>query len=398
MSMDIDDGKPLTAFMVYAGRMREKVLEENPHGTAVDLGRQLVLKWQALPEGSKKVYHDIAQDDAKRFYRQRKEYAEMSSKKEKMSQIISKLKQESKPSNYEKAPKLAMSAYMFYSKAARKRFKQLNPRASFGDLGKLIGVGWRNLSPAERKPFEELAAQDRERHAEQKSIYLERMVRKRESEMSNGNAKRAKMSDIQNNSSASSPGELSRSKEGNVAEFRSLSTLNPEEVDALISSDLLKGVNETTTDKARPSHKPNIPEPLQAGKTSGASAAKKVVPVPDTQRRVHMSVPRPPPMVHGVVRPNGVQHFTESYRRLPAPHGSGSHYSYVPHAAASHFVVIEQGYSGLPHHAPAGLRSPAAYARGVPIQQVPRASSASSEGVASASMGVKGSPRNISGG
>ena len=50
-----------------------------------------------------------------------------------------------------KAPKRALSAYMFFSQDWRERVKAENPDAGFGEIGKLLGARWKELSDEEKK-------------------------------------------------------------------------------------------------------------------------------------------------------------------------------------------------------------------------------------------------------
>jgi hypothetical protein len=50
-----------------------------------------------------------------------------------------------------KAPKRALSAYMFFSQDWRERVKAENPDAGFGEIGKLLGARWKELSDDEKK-------------------------------------------------------------------------------------------------------------------------------------------------------------------------------------------------------------------------------------------------------
>ncbi|KAI6118486.1 hypothetical protein EDD16DRAFT_1480919 [Pisolithus croceorrhizus] len=43
-------------------------------------------------------------------------------------------------------PKRALSAYMFFSQDWRERIKTENPDAGFGEVGKLLGAKWKELS------------------------------------------------------------------------------------------------------------------------------------------------------------------------------------------------------------------------------------------------------------
>jgi len=70
-----------------------------------------------------------------------------------------------------KAPKRALSAYMFFSQDWRERIKAENPEASFGEVGKLLGAKWKELEEEEKKPYIEQAARDKSRAEQEKSEY-----------------------------------------------------------------------------------------------------------------------------------------------------------------------------------------------------------------------------------
>lgn len=76
-------------------------------------------------------------------------------------------------------PKRALSAYMFFVQDWRERVKSENPDATFGDVGRLLGAKWKEMSPAEKKPYEDKAQADKERSARENAVY-------------NGNKKKAK--------------------------------------------------------------------------------------------------------------------------------------------------------------------------------------------------------------
>ncbi|KAJ7353659.1 high mobility group box domain-containing protein [Mycena albidolilacea] len=69
------------------------------------------------------------------------------------------------------APRRAMSAYMFFSREWRDAVRAENPDAPFGEIGKLIGVKWKELDDEGRKPYMELATKDKTRAEEEKRVY-----------------------------------------------------------------------------------------------------------------------------------------------------------------------------------------------------------------------------------
>ncbi|KAJ2017691.1 Non-histone chromosomal protein 6 [Coemansia sp. RSA 455] len=70
-------------------------------------------------------------------------------------------------------PKRALSAYMFFSKAMRKTVQEENPEVSFGQIGKILGDKWKNLSDAAKAPYNAEAEKDKVRYANEKASHVE---------------------------------------------------------------------------------------------------------------------------------------------------------------------------------------------------------------------------------
>ncbi|OCF59277.1 non-histone chromosomal protein 6 [Kwoniella mangroviensis CBS 10435] len=68
-------------------------------------------------------------------------------------------------------PKRALSAYMFFVQDYRERIKAENPDASFGDVGKLLGLKWKEMSAGEKKPYEDKAQADKARADKENAVY-----------------------------------------------------------------------------------------------------------------------------------------------------------------------------------------------------------------------------------
>jgi hypothetical protein len=45
----------------------------------------------------------------------------------------------------------ALSAYMFFVQDYRERIKSENPDVTFGEVGRLLGAKWKEMTPAEKK-------------------------------------------------------------------------------------------------------------------------------------------------------------------------------------------------------------------------------------------------------
>jgi hypothetical protein len=69
------------------------------------------------------------------------------------------------------APKRPCSPYMFYCKEARPVVKVESPEATFGEVGKILGMQWAELSDVEKLPFNNLSVADSMRYRDEKAAY-----------------------------------------------------------------------------------------------------------------------------------------------------------------------------------------------------------------------------------
>ena len=63
------------------------------------------------------------------------------------------------------------SAYMYFTSAKRSEVKEANPDAAFGDIAKLLGKAYKELSDAEKEPYEEMARKDKARYKREMADY-----------------------------------------------------------------------------------------------------------------------------------------------------------------------------------------------------------------------------------
>jgi high mobility group protein B2 len=68
-------------------------------------------------------------------------------------------------------PKRNMSAYFLYSVDIRPTVKEENPKATFGDIAKIISAQYKALSDSERKSWENKAAADKARYENAMETY-----------------------------------------------------------------------------------------------------------------------------------------------------------------------------------------------------------------------------------
>jgi hypothetical protein len=68
-------------------------------------------------------------------------------------------------------PKKPLSGYFFFSTSQRRRLKEEKPELDFGGLSKELGRRWALLPPDQRKPYEQMAEDDRDRYATEVKTY-----------------------------------------------------------------------------------------------------------------------------------------------------------------------------------------------------------------------------------
>lgn len=58
---------------------------------------------------------------------------------------------------------------MFFSSEQRPRIRSQHPDDSLGDVAKKLGLLWKQMSKEDKKPYEKMAAKDKERYLEEVS-------------------------------------------------------------------------------------------------------------------------------------------------------------------------------------------------------------------------------------
>ena len=61
-------------------------------------------------------------------------------------------------------PKKPITAFMAFSSAMRASVKEKNPSASFGEIAKIVGQDWKNLSESEKNKYNKLVDEDKKRY------------------------------------------------------------------------------------------------------------------------------------------------------------------------------------------------------------------------------------------
>ncbi|KAL9932504.1 hypothetical protein V8E36_008621 [Tilletia maclaganii] len=69
------------------------------------------------------------------------------------------------------APKKAKSAYIIFCSEHRDRVKAENPTAGFGDVGRILGAKWKDMSDKDKAPFLKAQEKDKIRAQREEEAY-----------------------------------------------------------------------------------------------------------------------------------------------------------------------------------------------------------------------------------
>ena len=141
-------GERLTPFMLFFCEEKSAVQAVHPQLAPHEVSALIAEKWKTLSPEKSRAYSVLSAT-----------YAE-----QKKTALTNPKKRKERREKDPKAPKSATSAYMYFSKHHRMLLKQENSDLTFGDLGKTVGAMWNAASPEEKKPFEDLAAEDKTRY------------------------------------------------------------------------------------------------------------------------------------------------------------------------------------------------------------------------------------------
>lgn len=158
-----------SAYTFYMKDRQAKIKEENPELSFGQISTKVGIEWKAMSDEEKKPYTKLAEEDKKRFDREKAESPELfekggSNKKQK------KKKNEKDPN----APKKNKNSYMFFSQEIRpKVIEELGPEMSkkVTVVQQVVGTRWKQLSPEEKTPYEEMAKKDKERYTKELEEY-----------------------------------------------------------------------------------------------------------------------------------------------------------------------------------------------------------------------------------
>ena len=204
--------------MMFVRDKREEIKRQNPNATFGDLAKMQVERWKAMSEDEKAPFMKQSEEDKARYLKEKQEYDAGQDKKEESKSDGSSSEEESKPKEVGQvvisppspssfsphffpsllnlllfvnmkvletkkepnAPMRPMSAYMMFVRDKREEVKSQNPNAPFGEIGKLLGNKWKDMTETERETYAKQSEEEKARYLKEKQAYDARQSNQQE--------------------------------------------------------------------------------------------------------------------------------------------------------------------------------------------------------------------------
>jgi len=153
----------MSAYLLYQNAMREQFKRENPGMTFGQLAKYTSHMYKNLTPDEKETWEARAEQDKARYDAEIAAYVPPPGHDQRGVLI-----EDQRPRKRNKrgpkdptAPKRASGAYVFFTNEMRPKVTSEFPGIKFVELGKVLGERWRNLTPTEKKRYEDMAAEDK---------------------------------------------------------------------------------------------------------------------------------------------------------------------------------------------------------------------------------------------
>lgn len=166
--------RPMSAYFLYANKMRPQVMKDHPDATVGQIGKMLGNMWKQATDSEKAPHEKLAKKNNEQYHTQREKYEKsMDYRKHQMTMLAWKIHATKKPfGRDENAPKKAPSAYMLYAASVRKQIVEENPDMTSADIMKEQSVMWKALSDEERAPWNVKGAAEKKKYQAKVDRYM----------------------------------------------------------------------------------------------------------------------------------------------------------------------------------------------------------------------------------
>lgn len=162
----------MSAYLLYQNAMREQFKIDNPGMTFGQLSKYTSHMYRSLTTEEKNMWESRAAQDKVRYDTEMAAYVPPPGFDASGNLLEAYQNKRGRKKNRDpNAPKRAKGSYVFFTQVMRPKVMEEFPDIKFVDLGTIMGERWRALAPEERKEFQDLAEEDKERFNKEVAEY-----------------------------------------------------------------------------------------------------------------------------------------------------------------------------------------------------------------------------------
>jgi hypothetical protein len=154
--------KARSAYTYYLEESHARIKVSNPDAPFGVVSKQISAEWKAMSDAQKRRYVELSHLDKARFSEEKSEYVPTPGYGSDGKPLYKQGKHR-RAKKDKSLPKGACSAYIIFCTQMRPVIKGENPNIINTDIMKETGNRWRAMTPQQRQPWEDLAAQDKAR-------------------------------------------------------------------------------------------------------------------------------------------------------------------------------------------------------------------------------------------
>jgi HMG (high mobility group) box len=165
--------RAMSAYLLYQNAMRDQFRRENPGMTFGQLAKYTSAMYKCLTPEEKATWDARAHQDKARFDVEMAQYVPPPGH-DSQGNLIEDLRVNRKVKKIRDpaAPKRARGSFVFFTFDIRPQILREFPGIKFVEMGTIMGERWRNLTPEEKKKYEDLAAEDKNRFNNEMQRYM----------------------------------------------------------------------------------------------------------------------------------------------------------------------------------------------------------------------------------
>ena len=150
--------KARSAYTYYLEESHARIKVSNPDAPFGAISKQISAEWKAMSDAQKRRYEELSRQDKLRYSEEKSEYVPTPGYGPDGHALMKK------KVKHKRAKRGHCSAYIIFVIQMRPVIKGENPNIINTDIMKEAGNRWRAMTPQQKQPWEDLAAQDKARY------------------------------------------------------------------------------------------------------------------------------------------------------------------------------------------------------------------------------------------